>query len=372
MKKVLFVATVTKHINVFHIPYLKWFKEQGYEVHVASKGNEKIEYCDKHFNLPFERFPLKINNIKTYKELKRIIDNNNYDIIHCHTPVGGVLARLAARKARKKGTKVLYTAHGFHFFKGAPLLNWLIYYPIEKIMAHYTNCLITIVNEDYEFAKKHLKVKDIKHINGIGMNVDRFSKEVTEEQKEKLRKELKINIGDTVFCYVAELNKNKNQIILLNTIQQLKKEIKNIKLLLVGDGPKLSEYKENAKIKGIEDNVIFLGKRKDINEILSITNIYVASSMREGLPINIIEAMYKGLPIVATSNRGHKELIENEKNGFIANTAEEMAQKIKEIINNKKLYEKIREENFNKAKKYLSTNIVKDMEKIYREVLSEK
>lgn len=117
MKKILFVATVNRHIISCHIPYLKWFKEQGYEVHVASRGTEKIEYCDKHFNLPFERFPLKINNIKTYKKLKKIIIENNYDIIHCHTPVGGVLARLASRKVRKKGTKVLYTAHRISFLQ---------------------------------------------------------------------------------------------------------------------------------------------------------------------------------------------------------------------------------------------------------------
>ena len=167
MKKVLFVATVNRHIIGCHLPYLKWFKEQGYEVDVASRGIEEIDYCDKHFNLSFERFPLKSNNIKAYKELKKIISNNHYEIIHCHTPVGGVLTRLAARKERKKGTKVLYTAHGFHFYKGAPLLNWIIYYPIEKIMAKFTDCLITIVNEDYEFAKKHLKAKEIRHIKAI-------------------------------------------------------------------------------------------------------------------------------------------------------------------------------------------------------------
>ena len=150
MDRVLFVATVTSHINAFHIPYLKWFKEQGYEVHVASKGKQKIEYCDKHYEIPFERFPLKKNNIKAFRELKKIIDNNNYKIIHSHTPVAGILTRLAVRKARKSETKVIYTAHGFHFYKGAPLLNWLIYYPIEKICSRWTDCLITINSEDYE------------------------------------------------------------------------------------------------------------------------------------------------------------------------------------------------------------------------------
>ncbi len=372
MKKVLFVATVTRHINAFHIPYLKWFKEQGYEVHVASNGEEKIEYCDKHFNLPFERFPLKFNNIKVYKELKKIIENNHYDIIHCHTPVGGVLARLAARNVRKKATKVLYTAHGFHFYKGAPLLNWLIYYPIEKIMAHYTDCLITIVNEDYEFAKKHLKAKEIKHINGIGMNTKRFSKEISKEQKDKLKEELNVKKEDIIFAYVAELNKNKNQIILIKMIQELKKKCKNVKLLLVGDGNYLEKYKNIVEKRKLKDNIIFLGKRRDVPRILSITDIYVASSRREGLPLNIMEAMYMGILIVTTNNRGHRELIQNNKTGIILkqNTSKEMTKEIIKLLDysqeNKKM---IIENSKQNIKKYLIENVQREMEKIYLEFM---
>lgn len=372
MKKVLFVATVNRHIIGCHLPYLKWFKEQGYEVHVASRGTEKIEYCDKHFDLLFERFPLKINNIKAYRELKKIIKNNHYDIIHCHTPVGGVLARLAARKERKKGTKVLYTAHGFHFYKGAPVLNWIIYYPIEKIMAHYTDCLITIVNEDYEFAKKHLKAKEIRHINGIGVNTDRFSKHIIEEQKNKLRKELKISKKDIVFSYVAELNKNKNQILLIKTIGRLKEKVPNIKLILVGEGVLLQTYKDIVKDRKLEENVFILGRRDDINEILSITDIYLASSIREGLGLNVIEAMYKNVPVIATNNRGHRELIQNEKTGFLLNknTTDEMYEKILKLLNYK---ESEKEKIINKAKqnieKYLLENVLKEMKNIYMEFI---
>lgn len=372
MKKVLFVATVNMHIIGCHLPYLKWFKEQGYEVHVASRGTEKIEYCDKHFDIPFERFPLQINNIKVYKELKEIIKNNNYDIIHCHTPVGGVLARLAAKKERKKGTKVLYTAHGFHFYKGAPLINWLIYYPIEKIMAHYTDCLITIVNEDYEFAKKSLKAKEIKHINGIGVNTKRFSKDITEEQKSKLRQELGINDKDIVFSYVAELNKNKNQILLINAIEKLKEEIPNAKLLLVGNGVLLQKYKEIVKNKKMENKVLILGRREDINEILSITDIYLASSIREGLGLNIIEAMYKMVPVIATNNRGHRELIQNEKTGNLLNknTTAEMSKEIIKLLN---CPENQKKEIINGAKqnieKYLLENVLKEMKEIYMEFI---
>ena len=149
-KRVLFVATVAKsHINVFHLPYLKWFKDNGYETHVCARddfdGEECIiPNCDVHYDVPFERSPISVKNFKAYKELKNIINENKYDIIHCNTPVASILTRLAAIKARKKGTKVIYTAHGFHFFKGAPLLNWLLYYPIEKMCSYFTDALITI------------------------------------------------------------------------------------------------------------------------------------------------------------------------------------------------------------------------------------
>lgn len=368
MNKVLFVATVSSHINAFHIPYLKWFKEQGYEVHVASNGNEKIDYCDKHFNLPFERFPLKPNNIKTYKELKKIINENNYDIIHCHTPVGGVLTRLAARRTRKKGTKVLYTAHGFHFYKGAPLLNWLIYYPIEKICARWTDCLITINTEDYERAERKFKAKKIELVHGVGMNTDRFNKEITEEDKKNKRKELGIKEDDMVFTYVAELNKNKNQILLIETISKLKEKYKNIKLLLVGNCENREYYKEKIHKRNLDNEVLLLGRRKDIQEILSITDIYLASSLREGLPVNIMEAMYMGIPIVATDNRGHRELIRNKETGVLLkeNTVEEVTEGIIGLINDNNQINNIKESAKQYIKKCLLESVLEEMKKIYR------
>lgn len=369
MKKVLFVATITKHINAFHIPYLKWFKKQGYEVHVASKGNEPIEYCDKHFDIPFERFPLKAQNIKAYKQLKNIINENKYEIIHCHTPVGGVLTRLAARKARKKyNTKVIYTAHGFHFYKGAPLLNWIIYYPIEKVCARWTDCLITITNEDYEFAKKHLKAKNIEHVNGIGMDPERLRKELTQEEKDKFRCKLGIRKDDIVFSYIAELNANKNQMLLIKTIQELKKEQHNIRLLLIGNGSLKEQYQQYIKENNLENEIQLLGKRQDINELLSITNIYLTSSIREGLPVNVMEAMYKGLPIIATDNRGHRELIHNGKNGYICekNDTENFENNIQKFLKDMSIINNMKEINKILVKKYELEEVKNKMEEIYK------
>lgn len=370
MNKVLFVATVTNHINAFHIPYLQMFKEKGYEVHVASKGEEEIKYCDKHFNIPFERFPLNPKNLKAYKELKKIINDNQYKIIHCHTPVGGVITRLAARKARKQyNTKVIYTAHGFHFYKGAPLLNWIIYYPIEKICSKWTDCLITITNEDFELAKrKFKKCKQIEHVCGVGLNTDRFDIEITEEDLEELRKEIGIEKDNIVLTYVAELNKNKNQMLLIKTMEQLIKESDKYRLILVGDGNKKQEYEQYITEHNLQEYIKILGRREDVPQILKLTNIYVASSLREGLPVNIMEAMYMGLPVIATDNRGHRELVENGVNGIIIKGQKQIIDKIKsiKIVN----YEASNRKKI--VNKYLGSKVSKEMRRIYAELLMKK
>jgi len=342
MEKILFVATVTKHINAFHIPYLKYFKEKGYEVHVASNGNEKMEYCDKHYNLPFERSPFKKNNLEAYRSLKKIIDENNYKIVHCHTPVGGVLARLAAKKARKIGTKVIYTAHGFHFFKGAPLLNWLIYYPIEKWLSIYTDCLITINEEDYKRAKKNFKSKDIQLVHGVGVNKEKFDFEMSQEEKQKLRKSLGLKDDDFVIIQVGELNKNKNQIMSIEAMKELIKENENIHLLLVGNGSLESFYREKIEEYNLMKNIHLLGFRTDIAKLLKISDVLLSLSYREGLPVNVMEALVSKVPVIATKCRGNIDLIVDGKNGIIVenNNICQLKNGIMNIKNNKNNYQK--------------------------------
>ena len=165
--KVLFVATVQSHIAQFHLKIIEVLKQEGWEIHVAARDNlaEKnglqLKNVDKVYNILFQRSPFSPKNLKAYRELKKVITGGKYDIIHCNTPVGGILTRIAGRK--EKGN-VFYTAHGFHFYKGAPLLNWFIYYPIEKVMAHYTDKLITITDEDYHLAKLNLSVRYIEYM----------------------------------------------------------------------------------------------------------------------------------------------------------------------------------------------------------------
>ena len=312
-KKVLFVATVTGHINAFHIPYLELLKNEGYEVHVASNGNESIEYCDKHYNLSFQRSPFKLKNLKAYKNLKKIINHNEYEIIHCHTPVGGVLTRLAAKKARKKyQTRVIYTAHGFHFYKGAPLLNWIIYYPIEKYLSKFTDCLITINKEDYELAKKKFHAKQTELVHGVGVDENKFNFEMSEEEKNQLRNDLGLDKNDFVFIQVGELNKNKNQIMTIEAMKEVVKERPNTKLLLVGTGNFKDLYKKKIKEDGLEKNILLLGYRNDVPELLKIANCLISTSKREGLPVNILEAQVEKIPVIATNCRGNRDLVLKE------------------------------------------------------------
>ena len=362
MKKVLFVATITKHIKTFHVPYLKWFKEQGYEVHVASKGNETIEYCDKHFDIPFERFPLKPQNIKAYKQLKNIIEENKYEIIHCHTPVGGVLTRLAARKARKKyNTKVIYTAHGFHFYDGAPKKNWMIYYPIEKWLSKYTDCLITINEEDYNRAKsKFKKAKKIKLVHGVGVDEYKFKQNMTKNEKINLRKELGIEEDDFVIIYPAELSKRKNQGMLIRAISLLSNKDK-IKILLAGKDSYKGKYQKLTKELGLEKQIVFLGFRTDICKLMQISNMAVSTSRQEGLPVNIMEAMFMGLPIIATDCRGNNELI--KENLVQLDDEKELAKLVNSCI------EKYKENNnisYPLLQLYKLENVKKEMEKSYK------
>ena len=315
-KKVLFTAHVDSHILAFHTPYLKYFKDKGYDVHVASHGDAVVPHTDVKYNVPIERSPLKLNNLRAIRQLKEIIDRENYDIIHTHTPMGSVVTRLAAMAARKKGTRVIYTAHGFHFFKGAPLLNWLIYYPIEKLLAHQTDDLITINNEDYERAKAKFKTR-VHYVPGVGIDPKKLDVNMTETERSKLRKSLVLKEDDFVMIYVAELSKRKNQMWLVKTLEEMMKKDNKVHLLLPGKDSLNGKLHELVKNLDLENQVHLLGFRSDIPQLMKISDMAVSAAKQEGLPVNLMEAMYLGLPIVATDCRGNRDLIDGSLSGKV-------------------------------------------------------
>lgn len=325
MKKVLFVATVVKtHIMEFHIPYLKMFKEMGWETYVAAKNDYEnledcnIPYCDYYIDIPFERSPFSVENIKAYRTLKNLINNEQFDIIHCHTPVGATLTRLASNKARKNGTKVIYTAHGFHFYKGAPVINWILYYPVEKLLASKTDVLITINKEDYEIAKG-FKSGSVVHIPGVGVDLKRFHK--NPELREEKRKELNINNESFIVLSVGELTHRKNHAIVLDALAVLKNrgELDDVYYYICGRGEIEQQLKSKAKALNIIDHVKFLGYREDVNELCNAADSFVFMSIQEGLPVALMEAMASGLPVICSDIRGNNDLIINGFNGELVN-----------------------------------------------------
>lgn len=369
MKKVLFVATVVKtHIMSFHIPYLEMFKNKGYEVHVCARNDYKnkedcvIPYCDKYYDIPFERSPFNSNNIVAYKQLKKIIDSNDYDIIHCHTPVGGVITRLAAKKARENGTRVIYTAHGFHFYKGAPFKNWLLFYPVERVFARYTDVLITINKEDYKIARK-FKAKSVRYVPGVGVNTKKLSG--SSNDKENKRKELSISNETSVVLSIGELIQRKNHETALKAIAKV--DNTDILYLICGGGELESYLKELSQTLRIEDKVRFLGFRNDISEICMASDLFLFPSYQEGLPVSVIEAMASGLPIVCSAIRGNTDLIENGKGGYLVepDDVNGFVDAITKLIKNVALREEMSVYNKASSVEFDIESVKEEMSKIY-------
>ena len=365
MQKILLIATVQSHIAQFHKPLINVLNENGYIVDIAARNNLKeknglkIENINNVYDIPFSRNPINKNNINAYKQLKEIVLKNDYDILHCNTPMGGIITRLIKKKNKNLKSKIIYTAHGFHFYKGAPIINWLVYYPIEKYFSKYTDVLITINDEDYNTAKNKFKNVNVQKINSTGIDLTKFQNIITEQEKEFLRKDLRIQKEDFSIINIGELNKNKNQIMQLKAIKlMIEKGYKNVKLFICGNGPLENEYRQYIKESNLENNVILLGYRTDVNKILQIADCAISTSIREGLGINILEAMASGVPVIATENRGHKELIKNNINGYLARIGDidELIKDIEKIIENKN--EDIIKNEKEEVKKY-SENIVK-------------
>lgn len=374
--KVLFTATVVKtHIMQFHIPYLKMFQEMGWETAVAARNDYEnpadcvIPYCDVYYDIKFERNPLNPKNLEAYRELKRILDEGEYDLVHCHTPVGGMLTRLAAGSARKKGSKIFYTAHGFHFYQGAPLLNWLVYYPLERWMARKTDVLITINQEDYQRAK-HFPAKQVVYIPGVGVDLQRFAP----DRAARLAKRKELGLGEEEFALlsVGELIPRKNHALVLEALARLRREgkLEKIRYLICGRGKIEAELRQKAEALGVADRVAFLGYRKDVPQLCNACDLFVFMSLQEGLPVALMEAMACGLPVVCSRIRGNTDLVESGVNGEILDsTPEALAESIQRLRLDPVRRERYAASAGRTVQAYDLQNVQEQMKKVYLENL---
>ena len=306
--KVLFTATLVRgHIAKFHLPYLKWFKDQGWETWVAAKNDCldeycSIPYCDHFVDICFARSPFSAQTYEAYGQLRDLFAAERFDIVHTHTPVGSVLTRFAARRSRRNGTKVIYTAHGFHFYKGAPLLNWILWYPVERLTSRFADVLVAINEEDFLCARRFARCKVI-HIPGVGVELARFS---PDKRSADIRSTLGFSDEISVLLTIGDLNKNKNQGVLVKALAMLPS---NFRLVIVGDGPMDVALSSLARRFGVEDRVSFLGFRSDIDVLLASCDLFCIPSKREGLPVSLIEAMSSGVLCLASSARGCPDVL---------------------------------------------------------------
>lgn len=328
MKRALILSSVASMIDQFNMNNIKLLLSRGYRVDVitnfsngGSISKERVkELQDKLqamgvscYDIPI---PRKITNISgiisSFIKINRICKQKAYHLIHCHSPIGGVVARAAAYSSRKRGTKVLYTAHGFHFYKGAPLVNWLVFYPIEKLFSFWTDTLITINKEDYELAKTRLKPKRVQYIHGVGIDTEDSCH--AHISKQAIREQLGLPSDSTILLSVGELNANKNHETVIRALGKIGR--KDIHYYIAGQGTLKEALHQLARKLGMEENVHLLGYRKDVPALYHAADAFIFPSLREGLSVALMEAMAAGLPCIVSKIRGNVDLIDEGKGGY--------------------------------------------------------
>lgn len=369
--RILYVTTISNTVNAFLVPHIRMLINYGHQVDVAFNLVQEVHPelvrlgCKVH-NVKFQRSVFKRENIAAYKEIKKIVREEKYDLVHTHTPIASFLTRLACKNI--PGLKIFYTAHGFHFFQGSPLKNWLLYYSAEKISANWTDVLVTMNEEDYKNAKRIMNKKgEVYKVNGVGIDLNKFYPQ-TKESKNKLRMEYGYTSDDFILIYVGELSYRKNQESLIKSVNQLVQKIPNLKVLLVGDGPLKESYKNLVINLGVQNHIEFLGYRKDVDKLMLLSDIAVSTSRQEGLPVNVMEAMATGLPLVASNCRGNIDLVKEEKNGIIVdiNDINSLSTAIYKLYESRLIREKFSTESLKMIKNFEVNRVVSDMEKIYK------
>ena len=369
----LVVATVSGFIKCFELNDISILQDMGYTVHVATNIAEADKMLfDKlgviSHQIDFERFPFKKSNFIAVEQLKRIIEDNNIKLVHCHTPVGGVIARLAAKKFRKNGCKAIYTVHGLQFYKGAPKKDWLIYYPVEKFLSRFSDAIITINHEDHQLVSEKFHNKKTYYIPGVGVDLNRFG-HVSIDRNAK-RHELGLSDNDIMLLSVGELIPRKNHQVVIAAVNKVSNP--SIRYFIAGSGPLQETLEQQIDELRLKDRVTLLGYRTDINELIKCSDIFVLPSKQEGLSVALMESMAGGVPVICSKIRGNVDLIIEGKGGFLCdvNNVDAYAEAISPLSNDSELCLSMGEYNQRRIKDFSIDVVDKRMREIYGEILS--
>lgn len=382
MKKALLVANAASMIKLFNQLNMAILQSMDYEIHVACnlyEGNtislEEVNRAVTEWKargiyvhqIDVPRNPIPRKMATAYRQLKVLIGQEKFGLIHCHTPVVAALTRMAVAKLGiRRQVRLLYTAHGFHFYQGAPVKNWLLYYPVEKICSYFTDDLITINREDYWIAEKRFSSARNHYIPGVGVDTTVFSPDVmTAQERSALRADLGIEPGCSMILSVGELIPRKNYRTAIEAIAQLNRQ--DVRYVICGQGAMLSEMQAYANTLGVGASVVFLGYRKDIPQICSCADVFLHTSYQEGLPVAVMESMACGTPIVASRIRGNVDLIEDGVNGFLCDPedANGFADKLQKILDVPNLAEELRRNGLQKIKDFDVRIIREQLRDIY-------
>lgn len=368
MKRILFVSNHAGFIK-FNQPYIDWLRHQGFIVDNISPGiDDEYKQCPtNHYDVAINRNPFSLINVRAIIETRKILKRNNYDLLHCHTPMGSVIARIAAIGLP---AKILYTVHGYHFFKNGPISGWLIYYPIERLLAYKTDYLVTINNEDFHFAQRRFMSKNPPYkINGVGFK-NAFSP-VSYIERVKLRSEFGFEEKDFIVLYTAQFIKRKNHKFIISCLPDLLQYIPNLKIVFVGSGELIETIKTDVNNKNWSENVVFMGGRRDVYKFCQLADLYVSASFQEGLCVSNLEAMACGLPLVLTNIRGQNDVCEDGINGFLyeINDRKKFIESIVYLYNNQDHARRMSTNNIELVEKFSIRKSLDSMISIYKEIL---
>lgn len=366
MKRVLFVATTASHIRAFHIPFINLLSEKGYKVEVACYPDVSVSDVQPIWGIPFSRSPYSRRNIHAFHKIKRLLWERSYDLIHVHTPVAAFLTRVAARNMN---VPVLYTVHGFHFYKGAPLKNHLIYGTMERLAARWTAGLIVMNREDLEAGRRFglREGKNLFYVHGVGVDLSYYGNPGCKPAGA----ELNIPEGSHIALCVAEMIPRKNHLQLLAAWRIVTREVPNAHLLLAGNGELRSRLESLVSKTGLSGSVHFLGYRSDIPNLVAKSHVVVLTSRHEGLPRCVMEAMAAGKPVVATDVRGSRDLIRDGVNGLLVplGDLESLAKALIRLLIDKDLAQRMGTAGHKMIQEYSLDKVLEEMWDIYQRYL---
>lgn len=386
--KVLMVSSVASMIDQFNMPNIQLMQHLGYEVHVAcnfKEGNtfdihemKRLQKTLKGMHVVQHQWDCpRIFSIKkcgmAYSQLRKLTDQYTFAWMHCHSPIGGALARIVAHQ---KKIRVIYTAHGFHFYKGAPMQNWLFYYPVERLLAHWTDVLITINQEDYLFAKRRLPAAHVYYIPGVGIDLKKYEaktnipadinlRPMIAEEKEAFCRKFGIPKHAWILLSVGELNKGKNHQMAIEALAALNK--KDVYYLICGKGILHDKLQRCADDLGVGRQIRMPGYQTDMPSIYKHADIFVFPSLREGMPCALMEAMASGLPCVVSDIRGNKELIHPTMR-VSPDNSQQMKKLLEMLIQDAALRQTCSRYNRKKIQSYRLSVVQNRMKKIYGKV----